>query len=408
MRIALVSEHASPLATLGGVDAGGQNVHVAALAAHLARLGHEVDVFTRRDSPDLPTCVPMQPRVRVVHVNAGPARALPKDDLLPFMGAFGDRLAEQWSVEGPPAVVHAHFWMSGLAALRAARTAGVPVAQTFHALGSVKRRHQRERDTSPTGRIAAEAMIGRSVDRVVATCTDEFAELLRLGVPAAGISVVPSGVDVSRFRASAPPPYRPGLPRRAARLLSIGRLVERKGVDTAIQALVELPDAELVVVGGPDRSELAADPEASRLLALAVRLHVADRVRFLGRVAHEQVPALIGAADVVVATPWYEPFGIVALEAAACARPVVCSGVGGMLDTVQDGITGLLVPPRDPEGLARAVRSLLDDPAWARRLGGAARRAAVRRFGWEHVAAATAQVYRDLAVDGGLERQEAG
>src|SRR3954464_5303978 len=139
MRIAMVSEHASPLAALGDVDAGGQNVHVAALSATLARLGHEVTVYTRRGGRDLPAEVEVE-GYRVVHVPAGPARHLPKDDLLPHMGAFGSFLSDHWSVD-PPDVAHAHFWMSGLATSLAAHQTGVPVVQTFHALGVVKKRH---------------------------------------------------------------------------------------------------------------------------------------------------------------------------------------------------------------------------------------------------------------------------
>ena len=162
MKIAMVSEHASPLAVLGGVDAGGQNVHVAALSSALARAGHTVEVFTRRDDPDLPVRVPMEPGVDVVHVDAGPAAPLPKDELLPYMAAFGDRLTEEWTGPGGPDVAHAHFWMSGLATVRAAARTGTPVDQTFHALGSVKRRHQGLQDTSPAARVALELPKGRA------------------------------------------------------------------------------------------------------------------------------------------------------------------------------------------------------------------------------------------------------
>lgn len=418
MRIAMVSEHASPLATLGGVDAGGQNVHVAALAGALADLGHEVEVYTRRDDAGLPEVVEMPGRVRVVHVPAGPPAAVPKDELLPWMRDFGAWLAERWSqVGGAPDVVHGHFWMSGLAALQASRAlpTPVPVAQTFHALGSVKRRHQGDKDTSPPGRIEAEAGIGRGVDVVVATCSDEVSELARLGVPASRITVVPCGVDVDHF---VPAPDGPARTARAARgryrLLSIGRLVERKGVDTAIQALAGLPEAELVVAGGPARAELDADPEVRRLRALADELGVADRVEFLGRVGHDDVPGVLADADVVVATPWYEPFGIVPLEAAACGRPVVGSAVGGLLDTIQHGVTGLLVPPKDPAALADALRELFVDPGRRRRFGLAARRRAVERYSWARVARDTEEVYAGLAGAGvgglraGTAREEAG
>ena len=167
VRIDMISEHASPLAALGGADAGGQNVHVAALAAALARRGHEVNVFTRRDSPRPPDAVRFAPGVTVRHVPAGPPRLLPKDDLLRYMPAFADWLAARWR-DQPPDVVHAHFWMSGIAAIRAAARSPVPVVQTFHALGSVKRRWQAEADTSPAQRPDLEATIARQATAVIA------------------------------------------------------------------------------------------------------------------------------------------------------------------------------------------------------------------------------------------------
>ncbi|MBX9247101.1 glycosyltransferase [Actinotalea ferrariae] len=416
MRIAMVSEHASPLAALGGVDAGGQNVHVAALATALAGLGHSVEVYTRRDDAGLPERVRMAPGVDVVHVPAGPARHVPKDELLPWMADFGRWLADAWLADTVPDVVHGHFWMSGLAALQASRAVAslagerVPVVQTFHALGSVKRRHQGDRDTSPRGRVQTEAALGRSVDLVIATCSDEVAELRRLGVPDHKVGVVPCGVDLEHFtprRAGGRGVRGPGgAPSASGRpyVLSIGRLVERKGVDTVIQALVDLPDVELRVAGGPPADELADDPEVQRLSALARRLRVADRVTFLGCVAHDDVPGVIQGAEVVVATPWYEPFGIVPLEAAACGTPVVGSAVGGLLDSVQDGVTGYLVPPQDPGAVADAVRTLLDDPVRRRRFGVAARRRAEQLYGWDSVARETARAYEHVVGAEGAAR----
>jgi len=399
MRIAMVSEHASPLAVLGGVDAGGQNVHVAALSLALAARGHEVTVYTRRDDPDAPLQVPLGPGVEVVNVPAGPAEQLPKDELLPFMPEFGRWLASTWSRDGLPDVVHAHFWMSGLAALHATQAIRVPVVQTFHALGTVKRRYQGDRDTSPANRIAMETRIGRQADMIVATCTDEAAELGRMGVAKDKIRVVPCGVDTALFTpvtpaaelvaaASAPP--------RPWRLLCVGRLVERKGVDTAIRAVAELPGFELMVAGGPEKRRLATDPEARRLLLLAEELGVADRVQLLGSVDHDLLPALIRSADLVVCTPWYEPFGIVPIEAAACGRVVVGSAVGGLLDTVVDGETGRLVTGSDPTAVADAIRDLIRDPVRKRRYEVAARYRAVALYDWDSVAAATAGAYLSL------------
>jgi glycosyltransferase involved in cell wall biosynthesis len=391
MRIDLVSEHASPLAAIGGVDAGGQNVHVAALAAGLARRGHDVTVHTRRDDEALPDRVVVQDGYDVAHVPAGPARALPKDELLPYMPAFARVLQGQWA-EQPPDVVHAHFWMSGLAAVDAAADLPVPVLQTFHALGSVKRRHQGAADTSPGERVELERRLCRDVDHVVATCSDEVFELRRLGLPTDRVSIVPCGVDTSVFTPRGP--VAPRSDRR--RLLILGRVVERKGHDDAVRALRALPDAELVVVGGPPADEVDDDAEIRRLRAVAAEEGVAERLLFTGSVARADVPAWIRSADVVLAVPWYEPFGITPLEAMACGRPVVASAVGGLVDTVADGLTGELVPPRDPGRLGEVLASLLADDERRAAYGAAGVQRARARYRWNRVVADTEAVYRHV------------
>ncbi|QYJ16908.1 D-inositol 3-phosphate glycosyltransferase [Rubrobacter xylanophilus DSM 9941] len=392
MRIAMVSEHASPLAALGGVDAGGQNVHVAALSGELGRRGADVVVYTRRENPRTPRRVRLAPRVFVEHVDAGPPEPVPKDELLPYMDAFAARLRRAWE-RWRPDVVHAHFWMSGRASLAAAEPLGLPVVQTFHALGVVKRRHQGPRDTSPPERIEEEREILRRADHVIATCSDEVFELVRLGAEPRRISVVPCGVDLGLFTPEGPAEERtPGL----RRLVVVSRLVERKGIGNVISALAHLPEAELVVAGGPPPAGLGSDPEARRFMELARRLGVEDRVRLLGRVDHAGVPALLRSADVAVCVPHYEPFGIVPLEAMACGVPVVASAVGGLVDSVVHGETGLLVQPRDPEALARALRSLLEDPARRTAFGEAGIRRARSRYGWPRVAEQTLEVYRSL------------
>jgi glycosyltransferase involved in cell wall biosynthesis len=404
MKIGMISEHASPLATLGEADAGGQNVHVAALARRLAADGHTVDVYTRRDDPALPERVPLADGVDVVHVDAGPPVHLPKDELLRWMHQFGDDLAARFTVPGArPDVLHAHFWMSGLAALRATRWSdrgrepAVPVVQTFHALGSVKRRHQGAADTSPTARLALEKTLCREVDLVIATCQDEVRELGLLGAEGDRIRVVPCGVDLGVFTPDATRTHQED--GRPLRLLSLGRLVERKDVGGVIEAIARLagqgPPVELLVAGGPPLAELDRDPEVRRLRALAERAGVADRVRFLGAVSHDDVPGLLRSVDVVTCTPWYEPFGMVPLEAAACGLPVIASAVGGMLDTVVHERTGLLVPPRDPAAVADALLRLTDR-RFRLRLGAAARVRAERRYGWAAVARQTADAYADV------------
>ncbi len=389
MRVAMVSEHANPLADVGSVDAGGQNVHVAALAKGLVERGHEVTVFTRRDDPSPPTQVTSSDGYVVEHVTAGPPTDIPKDELLQHMPAFAAYLESRWTSERFD-VVHSHFWMSGLAAVAAAAAAGLPVVHTFHALGTVKRRHQGRRDTSPDRRVSLEARLCSSVDQVVATCSDEIGELRALGMDIRRATVVPCGVDVQAFVP------RPRARSARPRLLVLGRLVERKGVGNVITALGSLPGVDLVVAGGPAPDALSADPEACRLRKLAAASGVGNRVEFVGRVHRGDVPPLIQSVDVVVAVPWYEPFGIVPLEAMACGRPVVGSAVGGLLDTVVPGYTGELVPPRRPDLLAEALRTLLADPDRRAAYGRAGYERVVRTYRWEQVAAATETVYASV------------
>jgi glycosyltransferase involved in cell wall biosynthesis len=218
---------------------------------------------------------------------------------------------------------------------------------------------------------------------VLASCTDERAEVLRLGALPGRIDIVPSGVDLELFAPEGPVAARG--PRR--RLLCVGRLVPRKGVDDAIRVVAQLPDTELVVVGGPAPEALEADEEARRLRALADELGAGDRVQLFGSVAQKELAPLLRSADAVLCLPWYEPFGIVPLEAMACGVPVVASAVGGLLDTVVHGVTGLHVRARDVESAVPAVRSLLADPAVRERMGRAGRDRA-RRYAWGEIAAA--------------------
>lgn len=390
MKISMVSEHASPLAAIGGIDAGGQNVHVAELSAALVRRGAEVTVYTRRDDPALPERVDTPDGYRVVHVPAGPPDSLPKDELLPYMGEFGEWLRERW-LRDRPDVAHAHFWMSGIAAEQAARDPAVPVVQTFHALGVVKKRYQGEDDTSPACRIDTERTVAQHAARVAATCSDEVFELARLGLPTTRASVVPCGVDLRRF-VPGPRPERAG----GHRLLAVGRLVPRKGFDTAILALPELPGVELLIAGGSPSGGLEDDAEARRLRDIARRCGVADRVRLLGSVSRDDMPALMRSVDLVLCTPWYEPFGMVALEAMACGTPVVASAVGGLLDTVLDGVTGRLVPPRDSDRLAKTVAEVLADDEQRAAMGHAGQRRARSRYSWDRIAADTLRVYHSV------------
>jgi glycosyltransferase involved in cell wall biosynthesis len=270
----------------------------------------------------------------------------------------------------------------------------VPMAQTFHALGVVKRRHQGQQDTSPPERLQLEEMLARETDWVAATCTDEVFELVRLGRPRSRTAVIPCGVDLDHFT-----PDGPRWPRtKRRRIVAVGRMVPRKGFETLIEAMPSVPGAELLIVGGPAASGLADDPEAARLAALVKDLGVEDRVRLCGSVSRSEMPAVLRSADVVACTPWYEPFGIVPVESMACGVPVLASAVGGMLDTVVDGATGKLVPPRDPLACADALCEMVADPARLAEWGAAGRRRAESRYSWDRIASDTIKMYQRLML----------
>ena len=387
MRVAMISEHASPLGL------GGQHSHVADLSTALAELGHEVRVYTRRDGPDLPAVVGLSAGVKVVHVPAGPAEKIPADLLLPHMGDFARWLGNEWR-EGDwkPTVAHAHFWTSGLAAVTAARQVGIPVVQSFHELADA------EATATGPSRAGYERALGRAVDRVVAQSQDEVRGLVRIGVPRTQLTLVPAGVDSARFSPDGPAADRdPARPR----ILSVGRLVERKGFGDVIQAMRYVPGAECVVVGGPPAEQLKADPQARRLRALAEQFRVADRFRLIGGVPAKDMPRWYRSADVLVAAPWQEQFELAPLEAMACGVPVIGTTVGGLTDTVVDGLTGDLVPARDPRALGSALRRLVNDRVRHFAYATAALDRARQAYSWKRVAAQVGSVYSAVA---GLRR----
>ena len=405
LRIALISEHASPLAALGGTDAGGQNVYVAHVAKSMARAGHHVDVFTRRDAPHLPPSVDICPGVRVLHIDAGPAAHVPKEGLLPHMPAFGASALKSMQHSVPYSVVHANFFMSGLVGLRLRERLRVPLVVTFHALGLVRRKHQGARDAFPESRIAIERRLARTADRVVAECPQDKTDLMRLyGASPSRIATVPCGVDLDEFGPGSRECARRrlGIPDSEFVVLQLGRIVARKGIDNVIRAVACMRPGlhvRLLVVGGessePDET---ATPEIGRLRSLAQQCGIANRVTFTG---HRQGAALRDhylAADVFVSTPWYEPFGITPLEAMACARPVIGSAVGGIKFSVVDEVTGYLVPPHDPEALAQRLERLHDNPALAEALGRAGARRVRERFTWERVGNALVEVYAEAGA----------
>jgi len=415
-RIAMISEHASPLATLGGVDAGGQNVYVAQVARRLAALGDRVDVFTRRDDADLPAVVDFAPGVRVIHVPAGPPEPVAKEDLLPLMDEFTAWMTARLRRSSYD-LVHANFFYSGLVAAELKANLGLPFVITFHALGRVRRQFQGDSDRFPDERFAIEERIVAEADRILAECPQDEEDLIRLyNADHERIVIVPCGYDPAEFEPMSRPLARMdlGIDPTEPVLLQLGRMVPRKGVDNVIRSLARLEAehglrARLLVVGGASREpDPEATPELARLAAIAEEEGVRERVTFVGRRDRAELRTYYNAADIFVSTPWYEPFGITPLEAMACGIPVVGSRVGGIKFSVRDGETGYLVPPDDPAALAERIAHLYDNPKLLAVLGQQAHRRVQDLFTWERVANGISALYEEVFLEGRLARNQVG
>src|SRR5256714_2568059 len=324
-RIAFLSEHASPLATLGGADAGGQNIYVGEISRNLGRCGFAIDVFTRRDNPDVPEIVEWGTGVRVVNLLAGPVQPRPKDELWPYMSEFRDSLLRFMEHdETHYDLVHGNFWMSGWVATELRRRLGIPVIQIFHAMGKTKRRHQKKVDTSPGDRIKTEIDIIRDVDRLIAQCPAERAELVNdYGADAKKVVIIPSAVNTRVFRPvlQAEARSRIGIEQQGKLIVYVGRMLPRKDIRNIVRALALLLQRDgstadsssitLMVVGGETVApDPVATPEIGELQRLAAELNVADHVCFFGKRQANKVRYYYSAGDVVVTTPWYQAIGL--------------------------------------------------------------------------------------------------
>ena len=385
MRIALITapNPVAPDGVLSGQPAPGH-----CLAQAMARLGHRVTVYARSEDPDGPRTAILGRGLSVEHVLAGPERPLPADQAARHMPELACQLSARWRTR-PPDVVHAFTWTCGLAALGAGRNAGVPVLQSFGSLGSAERRRAGRVDVSAC-RVKLESYLGRTASAVLAGSAEEADELTRLAIPRAAIRVVPAGIDTDLFSPAGTERTRNG----RCRLIAFGQCGEALGLDTAIRALTKLPDAELVIVGGPDGEHLPRSGPFRELARLASTLRVRKRVRFAGQVTLADLPELLRSADVMVSASPYEPTGTPAIQAMACGVPVVVSDVGAHADAVIDGVTGLLVPPENAGALAHRLRLLLARPALLQAYGFAAADRARSRYSCDRIGRETVAAYQ--------------
>lgn len=394
-RLAVLSLHTSPLAQPGAGDGGGMNVYVRELSSALARAGIDCDVYTRAWRRGLIPIVEVEPGLRVHHVAAGPLSVVPKEHLPNVVPAFIDGVLDR--LDAVPDVLHANYWLSGVAGHSLKHTLGLPLVSTFHTLARVKAEDTQEEEAS---RAKAETDVIGCSDTILASSSHEATRLERLyGADPSRIEIVPPGVDHEVFtpgdRAAARVELGLGLDAGGPVLLFVGRIQPLKGADVAVRTLAALsPHATLVIVGGPSGPN--GPSEMRRVKSLVAELGVADRVRFVPPQPHEDLPAFYRAADVCLVPSRSESFGLVALEAAACGTPVVAAAVGGLCTLVDEGVTGFLIEGRDPSAYAERVAHLLDDRAVARRMGRSAA-AAAQRYSWSITAARLRRLYADLS-----------
>jgi glycosyltransferase involved in cell wall biosynthesis len=407
-RIGIISDHASPLAALGGVDSGGQNVYVANIATGLGRLGYSVDIFTRKDRSDLPSVIPYTLGCRIINITAGPEGRIEKEQLLPFMEEFAERVRSFCATYGSYDLIHANFFMSGLVAVRLKYLLGIPFVVTFHALGRIRRIFQKDTDRFPEERFEIEEEIVENASGIVAECPQDRQDLIKYyGADPARITVIPCGYAPEEFypvkRATARRIL--GFGRDERIVLHLGRMVPRKGIDNLIRGFALMlrrnpgMKARLVIVGGDTvEADPAATPEIGRLQAVAAAEAVADRVVFKGQVGRGILKFFYSASDVFVTTPWYEPFGITPVEAMACGTPVIGSRVGGLKFSIRDGKTGFLVPPFSPAALAEKLSWLLSDRKLREHVSNAAVKRARELFTWDKVVYSLTGLYEKTVV----------
>lgn len=408
LRVAMISVHTCPLARLGSRETGGMNVYVRELSRNLGRRGVGVDVFTRRQDEGVDRIVEFGEGARVIHVDAGPARSMDKYDVLQYLPQFLDGVRSfRRDADVDYQVVHSHYWLSSPVATALSAEWGVPLVAMFHTLGKMKNRVSRAGSERENGeRIEIERLTMLAGDRLVAASPADRDQMVEFyGALRSKIRVVPGGVDTTTFRPFPSEVARAVLGLGPGKLvLFVGRIQRLKGIDLLLEAFARLvadgsggESPRLMLVGGRDLAD-RSDPEAvelARLRAVAHNLGLDGLVSFQGAVPHSMLPTFYSAADVVVVPSLYESFGLVALEAMACGVPVVASRVGGLQWTVQDGRSGFLVPRRDPELFAAAIRLILADDALRSSMAREAVEIAAS-FSWDAVADRTLRIYGEL------------
>ncbi len=401
-RIALISVHGDPAVEIGKEEAGGQNVYVRQVGEALAKLGWQVEMFTRKVSAEQETIVQHSPNCRTIRLEAGAVEFVPRDNLFGYLPEFLDNFLKFQQENGfVYPLVHTNYWLSSWVGMQLKEIQASKQVHTYHSLGAVKYNTINTIPLIATTRLAVEKQVLETAERIVATSPQEEEHMRSLVSTKGSIDIIPCGTDIGQFGCVDRQAARAelGIDPEAKLVLYVGRFDPRKGIETLVRAVAEskLRSGKLqLIIGGGSRPGHSDGIERDRIENIVAELGMSDFTTFPGRLSQEILPYYYAAADVCVVPSHYEPFGLVAIEAMASHTPVVASDVGGLQFTVVPEETGLLAPPQDVAAFSAAIDRILANPQWRNELGQAARKRVENKFSWEGVASELAQLYTQL------------
>ncbi|QLE54630.1 glycosyltransferase [Nostoc sp. TCL26-01] len=402
-RIALISVDGDPAVEIGQEEAGGQNVYVRQVGYALAEQGWQVDMFTRRSSPEQAAIAQHSPNCRTIRLKAGPCEFIGRDQLFGHLPEFMAEFQKFQQLHGYSyPLIHTNYWLSSWVGMQLKKQQPMIQVHTYHSLGAIKYSTIADIPPIATQRLAIEKACLETVDQVVATSPQEQQHLRTLVSRKGRIEMIPCGTDIDNFgnieRLQAR--EKLGIAPDAKMVFYVGRFDRRKGIETLVRAVGESSlrgKANLqLVIGGGSRPGKSDGIERDRIANIVGELELTDCTNFAGRLDHEILPFYYAAADVCVVPSHYEPFGLVAIEAMASKTPVVASAVGGLQFTVIPEVTGLLAPPQDKLAFAAAIDRILTNPDWRDQLGAAGRQRVEIAFSWYSVASRLTQLYTHL------------
>ncbi|MBD2467825.1 glycosyltransferase family 1 protein [Nostoc sp. FACHB-145] len=399
-RIALISVHGDPAIEIGKEEAGGQNVYVRNVGEALAKLGWQVDMFTRKVSAEQDSIVQHSENCRTIRLEAGPLEFIPRDNLFGYLPEFIENFRKfQDENNITYKLAHTNYWLSSWVGMRLKKLQGTQQIHTYHSLGAVKYNTIKNIPLIASQRLAVEREVLESAERIVATSPQEKQHMRSLVSAKGNIDIIPCGTDIERFGSVEREAARTqlGIDQETKVVLYVGRFDPRKGIETLVRAVNESQlrnsNKLKLIIGGGSTPGNSDGIERDRIEGIIKELGMSEFTVFPGLLNQESLPTYYAAADVCVVPSHYEPFGLVAIEAMASSTPVVASDVGGLQFTVVHEETGLLAPAQDVPAFANAIDRILLNPEWQNKLGEAARKRVESKFSWDGVAKQLSKLY---------------